>query len=143
MTSNQRHDNLVDWRTIVMGFFGTTVIISGLWRFFSAEGGHAGLWFGLVMGGLAWISAGLFHFRRDRFANVIGWTSIAFVQGWFMYESFIKKALGDAEIRQLIVIAISTMTAAAMAIAFVAGPQADHIASAARMPESPDDSSDS
>lgn len=94
-------------RVAIMGLFAVSVITSGLWRFFSAEGGHAGLWFGLVMGGSALLAAGLFLKSKTVPAMIVGWLSLLFVGGWFCYEALIKKGLEIAETRQLIIIGIT------------------------------------
>ena len=93
-----------------MGLFGTCVIISGLWRFFSAEGGHAGLWFGLVVGIAAVVGSALFGSQKFLAANLLSWTCLLLVGGWFCYESFIKKGFAESEVRQLIVITITVLT---------------------------------
>lgn len=70
--------------------FGVAVILSGLYRFCMEPGGASGLWFGLVMGGLALPAALL---QRTRFALVgDGLAAVAglFVGGWFCYENFGK-----------------------------------------------------
>ena len=100
-----------DLRGWVTTVFGLSVITSGLWRYFSAEGGEAGLWFGLVMGGLALVAAGLFFTRKQLPATILVWLCIAFVGGWFCYESFIKKGFANAETRQLIIIGLTGLTA--------------------------------
>ena len=94
-------------RVAILGLFGISVVTSGLWRFFSAEGGHAGLWFGLVMGGLAIFAAFLFLKDKVGPALLAGWLSLVFVGGWFCYESLIKKGIENAEPRQLIIIGIT------------------------------------
>jgi len=101
----------VDPRSVVVGLFGLPVIASGLWRFFSAEGGHAGLWFGIVMGCTASGSAVLFHSSQIRIAIGLAWLAILLVGGWFSYESFVKKGLESAETRQLIIIGITIAAA--------------------------------
>lgn len=98
-------------RSYVMAIFGVCVIASGWWRFRGAEGGATGLWFGLVMGGLALASARLFYVGRSLLAQIIGWISVTTVGGWFIYESFVRKGLSQAEPRQLIVIGITLVTA--------------------------------
>ena len=97
-------------------FYGACVIASGLWRFFSAEGGHAGLWFGLVMGGLALFSGWLFWQGRARTAGILIGLCLVFVGGWFIYESFVKKGLYQAEPRQLMIIALTVVVAVALLI---------------------------
>ena len=102
------------FRTAVSGTFGLAVIGSGLWRFFSADGGHAGLWFGIVMGGLALVSAWLSWLGRTRTAAVLIGLCLVFVGGWFTYESFVKKGLAEAEPRQLMIIVLTILTTIAL-----------------------------
>ena len=90
-----------------MFIFGICVIASGLWRFIPQEGGETGLWFGLVMGGLALLSAFLYHIRKTTAAMLTGWISLLTVCGWFVYESLVRKGLSEAEPRQLIIIGIA------------------------------------
>ncbi len=94
--------------------FGSVVFASGLWRYFGAEGGSNGLWFGVVMGGLAVASGVLFHVRKKSAANLTAWLAILFVGGWFGYEALIKKGITVAEPRQLMVIAVAAFTAIAL-----------------------------
>ena len=101
-------------RMLLAAFFGLAVLTSGFWRYFSAEGGHAGLWFGVVMGGLALTGSWLFLQGRITLASTATWTSLAFVGGWFVYESFVKKGLADAETRQLLIIALTTIAIVTM-----------------------------
>ncbi len=108
------NSNGFDLRTTTMGLFGLTVLGSGLWRFFSADGGHAGLCFGIVMGGLAFLSASLFFVRRTGPGILFAAISILLVGGWFGYESFIKKGFANSEIRQLIVIGMTVIAATLM-----------------------------
>ena len=109
-----------NWRAFVTALFGWAVIGSGLWRFLSREGGQAGLWFGIVMGGLALVAATLFLFRMPKYAAIVTWVCLAFVGGWFCYEALIKKGLAVAETRQLVIIGLTTATAA---FHLIVGPQ--------------------
>lgn len=96
---------------VAIGLFGLLVIGSGLLRFLSAEGGQTGLIFGLVMGSIALLGSCFFLRHQNLPAQFASWTAITFVGGWFCYESFIKKGLGDAEPRQLVIIAVTFVTA--------------------------------
>ena len=80
---------------------------SGVWRVMSAEGGSTGLGFGLVMGGVAWLSAALYWFRQSVAAKVVALFCLVVVGGWFTYESFFRKGFANAELRQLLVIFVS------------------------------------
>ena len=98
----------------LMYFYGCCIIASGLYRFFSAEGGQAGLWFGLVMGFVALTSASLFRLSKLLAGHVTAWLAITFVGGWFFYEALIKKGWWDAEPRLLLILALSLCVAAVL-----------------------------
>ncbi len=87
--------------------YSLAVIVSGIYRIVSAEGGTTGLIFGLVMGLLGFAGAGLIAVRRTTIGAVVSGIVVVFVGGWFFYESFVKKGVENAEIRQLIVIGLS------------------------------------
>ena len=106
---------LIDFTDFTQSCFGFVVVISGVWRIVSAEGGSTGLWFGLTMGCLAWLSALLFWNGKSAPAYAIGVSCIALVGGWFGYESFVKKGFANSEVRQLIVIGCSFMVAMLLA----------------------------
>lgn len=95
-----------------MAMFGVAVLTSGCWRYFSAEGGHLGLYFGLVMSLVAFFACFLFANDKTVPAYVASIVALGFVGGWFVYESFFVKGLEDAETRQLIIIGITFATAA-------------------------------
>ena len=120
MNMNSNHQTqstvkvVVDKQAWVMWGFGLIVLASGLWRYFGAEGGTNGLWFGVVMGGVAMASGGLFRIGMATAAGVLAWVSIALVGGWFGYEALIKKGITVAEPRQLIVIAVTILASLAM-----------------------------
>lgn len=101
----------LDIRWLPTAIFAVAVIASGLWRFFSAEGGQAGLWFGLLMGGLGLVAASLFATGKPRAGTILAWICLSLVGGWFCYESFVKKGFANAETRQLIIISITILTA--------------------------------
>ncbi|MCH2181229.1 MAG: hypothetical protein MK108_04420 [Mariniblastus sp.] len=100
--------------SITIFLYGAVVMVSGIWRIVFAEGGSTGFWFGLVMGGIAWLSAALYWFDQFRLAHAVAIFSLLVVGGWFIYEALFKKGLADAEVRQLLVILISLLTAIAL-----------------------------
>ena len=97
-----------------MAVFALVVIASGIYRIVSDDGGTTGLTFGLVMGGIAAAASILFWMERPFLAYLDSFLSISLVGGWFIYESFIKKGLGNAEPRQLIVIAVTAVVTVLM-----------------------------
>ena len=98
-------------KTITLAAYGVIVIASGLLRFFGADGGSTGLWFGFVMGTIALIAAWGFNSSKPLLAVAFAWIAVAVVGGWFFYEALIKKGLAQAEPRQLFVIAASIAVA--------------------------------
>lgn len=92
--------------------YGAAVIASGMIRYFGSAGGHAGLWFGIVMGSVALAAGGCFLVGKDLVGKILIWFSILVVGGWFVFEALIKKGVLEAEIRML---AILVMTAASAA----------------------------
>lgn len=98
-------------RALALFLYALAVIASGLWRYTTQEGGEKGLWFGLVMGGLGLVGAGLLRAGRTRPGMGLAIVTLAFVGGWFAYESFVDKGLAHAEIRQLILIGLSIVMA--------------------------------
>ena len=86
--------------------YGLLVIGSGCFRYFTKPAGEKGLYFGLVMGGLALAAAFLIRSGRIRTGHLLGFTAIAFVAGWFLFESLVKDG-GSYEPRLLLVAAIS------------------------------------
>ena len=81
------------------GFPGLTVVGSGLWRYLMQEGGEKGLWFGLAMGGTGLAGALLMKKGKSKAGLAIGGLALLFVLGWFCWESFVIKGLGEAETR--------------------------------------------
>src|SRR5262245_21694261 len=100
---------------IVLGVFGLANIVSGLWRFLSTDGGHNGLYFGLVTGGIALVGAILAWFGQMLAGRIVGTLAATGVLLWFCYDLYKDLAanptIGQQEIRKLIVIAIGVVTA--------------------------------
>ena len=111
MTDTEDLMNGQKWSCVTMVLFGCVVVLSGIWRIVSADGGSTGLWFGLILGGFAWFGGLLFWKGRKVPAYTISFLCIALVGGWFGYESFVKKGFANSEVRQLLVICSSLVTA--------------------------------
>lgn len=106
---------------ITIFLYGGVVIASGVWRVLFAEGGATGLWFGLVMGGFAWLSAALYGFGKSVAAKGAALFCLLVVGGWFTYESFFRKGFSNAEFRQLLVIVVSLLVAVVLSWLSFAG----------------------
>ena len=102
-------------RSFALTVFGAAVIASGVFRFAFFEGGEKGLSFGLVMGGLALFGSWLAARGRLLPGLMIGAAAMAFVAGWFAYECFVIKGVATADRRQLIVLAVTIVTASIVA----------------------------
>jgi len=89
---------------LITACFGITVILSGLYRYFMEPGGSAGLWFGLVMGGLALVGAILQLTKVPAVGDVLAVLAAIFVGGWFCFENFGKS---KHEIRMYLMIIAS------------------------------------
>ena len=92
---------------VAIFLYGAVVVASGILRVVLADGGSTGLWFGLVMGGVAWLGGILYWFDRRGLAKGLAIFCVVLVGGWFGYESFLRKGYADSEIRQLVVIVFS------------------------------------
>lgn len=102
-------------RALALALFGLATTSSGLYRYLSAPDGEKGLWFGLVMGGLA-LAGALLLARGPRSVGLaLGTIAVALVLGWFVYEALVKKGLAVAEYRQLALIVFAAVTGAALA----------------------------
>lgn len=105
-------------QTVAMALFGLAVIASGLIRYLTTTGGENGLYFGLVMGGLALIGALLAAFQFRLAGMLVGLMAIAFVVLWFGYDTYRDVAsthkFGSAEVRKAIVVALGIITAVAL-----------------------------
>lgn len=98
-----------------MFVYSLGVLASGLFRYFSREGGEKGLWFGVVMGAIGLLSAKLLASGRRTPGLVVSALTLVFVGGWFFYEVLILKGLNQAESRQILVLGASIGVAFAMA----------------------------
>lgn len=102
---------------LVLALFGLATITSGLIRYLTQDGGEKGLWFGIVMGSLSLAGALTVRSGRRKAGLALGWTALAFVVGWFSFEVFVRKGLGQAEIRQIVLLAFALMCAGMVATA--------------------------
>ena len=91
--------------------FGVAVILSGLYRYYTADGGSNGLWFGLVMGGMALLAALLQRTRLALLGDALAAVAALFVGGWFCYENFGK---GKHELRMYLMIFVSAVELAVL-----------------------------
>ncbi len=107
---------------VLMGLYGVSVIASGLWRFLSAEGGHTGLTFGIVMGLIAFASGWLISSNKTVPGFSLAWICVLLAGGWFIYEALVKKGFENAETRQLVVIVISVAVGLILATRLAAPP---------------------
>ena len=99
------------FKVLATAFYGLAVVASGLLSLLSREGGKAGLWFGLVMGGLALGAAFLLWAGRRLAGTAVAWVAVAFVGGWFVYSTFIRKGFGQGELRVYFIIALTLLEA--------------------------------
>jgi len=98
-------------KTLATAFYGLAVVANGSLSLLSKEGGKAGLWFGLVMGALA-LGAALLLWIGFRIAGTaIAWVVVAFVGGWFVYSTFIKRGFVYGELRVYSIIALTLLEA--------------------------------
>lgn len=110
---------LATWTTAC---FGIAVIVSGLYRFFMEPDGATGLWFGLVMGGVALVAAQL---QRTRFSTVgigMGFAVALLVGGWFCFEVFGK---GEHAIRRYLIILAALVDLSFVAAYLLGRPRKD------------------
>ncbi len=98
-------------KSIAVSLYALAVLASGFVRYVAQEGGSTGLVFGLTMGALALVGAFLLRGRFPRTGLFVAAAVTSLVGGWFVYESFVRKDLADAEVRQLIVIGLSLVMA--------------------------------
>lgn len=103
--------SLVGW----IGVFGVAVIVSGLVRYLTTPAGQNGLYFGLVMGGLALLGAFLALLNLRLVGKIVGLLAVSFVLLWFGYDMYrdlaAKFVLGPDELRKAAVIALGAVTA--------------------------------
>ena len=103
-------------KAICLFLYSLAVKASGLYRFLAHEGGEKGLWFGLIMGSIGVFGGIALLTGRPRLGYLASTTVFLFVGGWFAYESFVLKGWSNAEIRQLLVLAATLVSAFVVAI---------------------------
>lgn len=103
-------------KVFALRIFGLAVVGSGLFRFLSREGGVNGLWFGLVMGGLALAGAHFLARGRSGIGLPLAWCALVFVAGWFGYEALVQKGIAAAEVRQLLILLTALATIVVLAL---------------------------
>jgi hypothetical protein len=100
---------------LALGLFGLAVIGSGLFRYLTDPGGQNGLYFGLVMGGIALAGALLAAFNQILAARLVGGLGIAFVLLWFGYDLFQDLSrnfvITGTEIRKSLILAAGVVAA--------------------------------
>ena len=105
----------------VIGIFGLAVIAGGVIRhFFSADPSTNGLYFGLVMGGLAVIGAVLAGLNQVLSARVITALAVVVVVLWFGYDMLQDLSrefkITSAEVRKTIVVVLGLATGVAICL---------------------------
>ena len=98
-------------KTLATALYGLAVIASGLFSLLSEEGGKAGLWFGLVLGGTALGASCLLWANRRIVGAILAWGAVGFVGGWFTYDSFIKEGFSHLDFRMCLMILLSLVEA--------------------------------
>jgi len=102
--------------TLVTITFGVAVILSGLYRYFMEPGGIKGLWFGLVMGGVALAGAFVMRTRLPIIGLLLAAVVALFVGGWFCFENF---AQGKHELRMYLMIVVSAVELAVIGLGWL------------------------
>ncbi|MDY0165599.1 MAG: hypothetical protein RBS80_03600 [Thermoguttaceae bacterium] len=94
--------------------YGLAVLGSGLLSLLAAEPGKAGLWFGVVMGGLALVASLLLYVRLRYLGMGVAWVAVGFVGGWFIYDVFFQRGLGQGDVRKYAVLVLTLLVAAVL-----------------------------
>jgi hypothetical protein len=105
-----------DFKPLATALYGLAVIASGLVSTLGQEGGKAGLWFGLVMGGLALAASALLWMNCRITGAAVAWLAVGFVGGWFVYDAFIKRGFAQGDFRMYLMIALSLLEAVALCL---------------------------
>lgn len=102
-----------------IGLFGLAVIASGVIRMLTDARGHNGLYFGLVMGGIALIGAVLAGVNRLLLARIIAGFAVSVVLLWFSFDMYKDLSrnfkIGEPEIRKSVLIVLGVALAVIMA----------------------------
>lgn len=91
--------------------YGAAVLGSGLLSLLDSEPGKAGLWFGVVMGGLALVASLLMCARLQRLGMGVAWVTVAFVGGWFIYDIFFRRGVVQDDPRKHAVVVLTLIMA--------------------------------
>ena len=96
--------------TAAICIFAIAVIASGAIRFLLDANGQNGLYFGLAMGGLAFLGAWLIAIDLVRVGKIVALFVVAVVLLWFTFDIYRdlnnEFKIGSAEVRKLSVIAV-------------------------------------
>ena len=103
-------------KSLAVGLYGVSVIASGMLRYFGQDGGETGLIFGAIMGLIAIVAAVCFAVDQKVAGHCLAWSTILLVGGWFVYEALVKKGFDVAELRQLVIIALSVLAATVLLV---------------------------
>jgi peptidoglycan/LPS O-acetylase OafA/YrhL len=103
-----------------IGVFGMAVIASGVIRMMTDANGQNGLYFGLVMGGIALVGAVLAAINQVRLARVVAGFAVAVVLLWFVYDMYKDLSrsfkIGEPEIRKSVLIVLGIVLTVLMAL---------------------------
>lgn len=94
-----------------MAIHGLVVVGSGLYRWFSADGGIKGLLFGVAMGGLSLFAASLLQRGVQRAGRGMAIGSLLLTGGWFSWEVLVRSGFAEADPRHLIVLGATLVAA--------------------------------
>jgi NADH:ubiquinone oxidoreductase subunit 6 (subunit J) len=101
-----------------VGLFGLAVIASGVIRMLTDARGHNGLYFGLVMGGIALLGAVLAGVNRPLLARIVAGFAVAVVVLWFSFDMYKDLSrnfkIGEPEIRKSVLIVLGLALAVIM-----------------------------
>lgn len=105
----------------VIGVFGLAVVAGGVIRgFFSADPSTNGLYFGLVLGGMALVGAVLAAVNQIWAARIVTALAVAVVVLWFGFDMYKDLSGGakftSAEVRKSITIVLGVATAVAICL---------------------------
>lgn len=110
-------------KSLVMGCYAAAVVGNGLLSVLAKEAGKAGLWFGLVMGAMAFVAGFLLWINQRILGALLAWVAVGFVGGWFFYDIFFKKGFGQGEVRMYVVLVLSLAVAVVLCLPAKRGPK--------------------
>ena len=94
-------------RKFALAAYGILVITSGIWRHVETGGSPEALWFGIVMGGLSFVAAGLMFAKYVKASYEVAIVPILFVGAWFIQRLFVHPTDGVSP--RVILITTATM----------------------------------